>query len=81
MQLSKRSVPQLQSRHSAQVALSQVRSPARQRAAQLSLSVPQSHCIESTGRSEQLAASWVIAPVQSVGSAQWVHPFPSGAEG
>lgn len=75
MQLSKRSVPQVQSRQSAQPALSQVRSPARQRAAQLSPSVPQSHCVESTGRSEQVAASWVMALVQSVGSTQWVHPF------
>ncbi len=77
MQLSKRSFPQLQSRQSAQTALSQVRRPARQRAAQLSpsLLVPHSHCVDSTGRSEQLAASWVVAPVQSVGSTQWVHPF------
>lgn len=75
MQLSKRSLPQLQSRQSAQSALPQVRSPARQRAAQLSPSVPQSHCVESIGRVGQVVASWVMAVVQSGGSTQWVHPF------
>ena len=72
---------QLQPRQSAQTALSQVRRPARQNAAQLSSSVPHSHCVDSTGSAEQLPASWVIALWQSAGSTQAVQPFWSGADG